>query len=970
MTRDGTENGTDHPGTNAPAAAAARALATITAILAELDRTGRRVPASTLRLQLTAGFTFADAAAVVPVLAELGADTAYLSPVTQAAPGSTSGYDVIDYGQLNAELGGDEGFEMLVAALKAHDLGLLIDVVPNHMGGIPFTNPLWRDVLARGRDSAAAGRFDIDWEAPGLDGKVLAPELGGSLDQVLADGQLPFDISDGALVVRPYGDRSLPLDPATWDTVLGPAGVPADVTDGPRLAAALAADPELAKAVRAELDAWSSPDAAGRVRALLDRQHYVLDDWHRSFDDINYRRFFDVRELAGIRQEEPGMLATTHARVIAAALRLAPRAGLRIDHPGGLADPAGYLHGLQLAWLTAWARQLENPEDPAAFDREIERRAGEVPATPLYLLVESVLGLAEDERLPDDWPVAGDVGYGPLNLLTWLQLDADGARRIATEVWPAFAARSDGAPAPLEELSVVSKRGVAEGYTLADGRRVPAALHPDAMLIARRLGGLPGAPELDVEALRAAVVAVAAHLPVYRTYTPADGRLPADQARWLAHALSGAKGELGGDPALAWVERVLTGVDPSPAELGVRRRFEQFSAPLMAKGFEDRLLYVHVPNPALNEVGGDPAAAGLDPAGWHETVRARLGDQPHALHPTATHDTKRGADTRARLAALTAVPDAWAAFLDRAWDMLESYRTDVDGGRAPSANELYLLLATMAGTLPAEELSAEGPAPKEWAERLGAYMDKALREGKVSTSWVTEDRGWEAATRELAARAAADPDFMAVLRSFVAGNVAVPGMLAGLASVVLSAAVFVPDVYQRTLTWDLDLVDPDNRRPVDWDRIRHDLSDLGAAPDPAALLGTWPDGRLKLWVLRQVLHLRRDHPVLFDQGAYLPLGPGGPDAVTVGVARVLGDEAVVLLVPRLPGRVAGPGTVPVGAAWGDRTAELPPGLPAGSYVDRLTGASVDLDPARPAHLNELLASLPLAILEYRPGAHR
>jgi (1->4)-alpha-D-glucan 1-alpha-D-glucosylmutase len=1023
--------------------AAGRAVDQIERTLAGLERLGKRFPASTLRLQLVQGFGFHDAAAIVPILSGLGVDTAYLSPITQAAPGSTSGYDVVDYSKLNAELGGDAGFEALVRALDAAGIGLLVDVVPNHMGGVPFDNPHWREVLEWGRSAPSAGMFDIDWDAPGLDGKILTPELGDTLDETVAAGQLRVELDQGRLILRLYGEHVLPLTPPSWELVLGPAaerldraralldravadpdwldgtegdaaelrnwlspagidpGDPAalaqaeaehvaardalgqvasglgdpveTVASAARLAELEASDRWVAAALRAELEAMREP---GRLLAMLDRQHYLLDEWHRSFEDLDYRRFFDIRDLAGVRQEAPGTLEATHTRVIQAALRRGARGGLRIDHPGGLADPAGYLTRLQSAWLKAWARSIAEPgPDRAAFDAEVRRLAMERGLDrPLYLLVESVLGLAENEELPADWPVAGDVGYGPLNLLTWLQLDPEGARRLREEVWPGFA----GPRPDLDELAYTSKRGVADGYTLTDGQEVPGALHPDAELLARRLSGLAAgeAPELTTDDLSEAVREIAARLPVYRTYVRRDGGLPPDQRAFVEHALAQAHDT----PAVRWLGSVLLRPDPSPEELGIRRRFEQFTSPLMAKGLEDRLLYLYHPDPAANEVGGEPATTGIAPDGWHDRIERLLAGWPHGLHPTSTHDTKRAADVRARLAVLTERPDAWAGFLNDARDLLAPVREQVDGRPAPTDNELYLLLATMAGTLPADELHRSGPAPAEWVERIAGYMEKALKEGKETTSWVTEDRGVAAAANALIGHAGADERFMTTLRRFVDDEIAVPGMVNGLAALVLKTAVLVPDIYQRELDWDLDLVDPDNRRPVEWDRIgravdglRSHLAETAgghaviAAPDAAGyageLLGRWTDGRIKLWVTMLALHTRRRHRRLYARGAYVRVGPGDAGARTVAVARVLGREAVLHLAPRLTTGLAGTSQPPVGEVWGDRVLPIPAGLPGGAWTNVLTGATVRLTPGGDAPLAELLADLPVAILE-------
>jgi (1->4)-alpha-D-glucan 1-alpha-D-glucosylmutase len=1007
------------------AVAARHAVAAIEATLTELDAAGLRLPASTLRLQLGRDLDLHGVAAIVPLLAELGVDAAYLSPITQAAPGSTSGYDAIDHDAISAELGGEAGLAAVADALAANGVTALIDVVPNHAGGVPWHNPRWQDVLTWGRAAASAPWFDIDWEAPGADlyGRLLVAELGDTVEATIAAGQLPLALDGDAggrrLVLRPYGDRVLPLSPPTWPLVLDPA---AERLEGQSEAAALrrisealgepdpaaaerlladlpAAHPLAEAALAAEVEAVNDTGPAGRARklALLDAQPYRLDRWQRSFQDINYRRFFDIRDLAGLRQELPEVFEATHGRILAAALRLGQhRAGLRIDHPGGLADPAGYLAALQLHHLAAWAAEVVAGQpggdrlDRAALTAEVARlwaearteRPGSPLVRPLWVVIESVLSLEVGEDLPAGWPVHGEVGYGALNLLTHLQMDPEGAARIAGSVWP----RVTGPRPGQRELAHASKRGVVDGVRLAGGATVPGPLRPDAELLTRRLlaiaAGDPEAKTFEAADLGEALREVAARLPVYRTYTGDHGELEPDQRILVEGAVTEAKAaaEPGAKAAIDWLGDVLTRSEGPPEAVAFRRRFEQFTAPLAAKGLEDRLLYVHHPNPAANEVGGDPGALGIAPAAWHAALERRLADWPGALTATSTHDTKRAADVRARLTVLTEVPDAWAAFLDGMLGRLEPMRADTPAGRAPSGNELYLLLATLVGTLPATDLdTGTAPVPAGYADRIAAYMTKALREGKETTSWVAQDVAWEAAMRQVVGALLADPACLAELRRFTAEHVAVPGMVNGLAQVVLKLAGPVPDVYQRELGWDHDLVDPDNRGPVDWAAVQATLDGFGphlardeqgsrrAAPGPGTaafareLLADWPGGRVKLWVTMLGLHARNRHRRLHRHGAWVGGGPDGPAARTVAGARVLGEDAVLTVVPRLTAGLAG-GRPPVGAAWGDQTLALPDELPAGAYANVFTGAHLKLAGGQ-VPLAELLADLPVAILE-------
>ncbi|HKI97035.1 MAG TPA: malto-oligosyltrehalose synthase [bacterium] len=957
-------------------------------------------PRATYRLQLGRTLPFAAAAGLTDYLAALGVSHCYASPILRARSSSAHGYDGVDPTQLDPKLGGDAGFAVWDAALREAGLGLLLDIVPNHLCVVGGENPWWQDVLTHGRGSPRAICFDIDWDPPdpALAGRVLLPLLGQPLPEVLAAGELRVVCADGALAVA-YHEHRWPLAPHSWSRVLTPltwrrgvpaperaelsallAGLrrfrpPAAVTRplSPRvlglwqaaqmrLARLLAEHPALLSALGAELDALAAEaadyPARGRWARLLEGQAWRLAYWQEAGQRLNYRRFFDITELAGLRQEDPRVFAATHARVLELVAAGSVQ-GLRIDHPDGLAHPAGYLRRLRRALHAALAR---------VPDGHGERRRLQGPAGG-YVVVEKILDPGERRR--GDWPVEGGTGYDMLYRLNAVQVDTTHAAAFR-----AAYARCTGDAEPFAEHVHAGKRLV-----------LRTALAGDVARLARRLQALAAGTEawreVGPDTWRNALEALATCMPVYRTYVADGGPASTEDSHWLAVALAEVRrrrGEL--DPTLVdWLGALLA----HPAEALPRAaraaqawvtRFQQLTGAAMAKGLEDTAYYRYVPLVSLNEVGGDPATFGINREAFHAWNRSRARRWPHALSATATHDTKRGEDVRARLNALSEVPEQWeAAFHD--WQRLNArHRTPVGDLTVPDPITEYLLYQTLVGAWP-----LGGRADVEWAgfaERIAAYLLKAVREAKRHTSWTEPNAAYEEALARFVAHLLAparDNPFPEQVEAFLA-PLQRAGLHNSLAQTLLKLALpGVPDFYQGTELWDFSLVDPDNRRPVDFQRRRELLEALPDPPTPAAaasLLATGPDGRIKLHVIRQGLALRTRRQALFSGSDYRPLAVRGErERHAIAFARTRGRTALVAAVGRfflgLPGGAAAPFALPVGkAVWGDTVLEGARGLPGGTWRDVLTGQ--ELTPQREAHrlifpLARVFAHLPVALLE-------
>jgi (1->4)-alpha-D-glucan 1-alpha-D-glucosylmutase len=746
------------------------------------------VPTSTYRLQIQRDFTLTDAARLLDYLADLGVGAVYLSPLLRSTTGSAHGYDTVDVTRIDPDRGGEEGLQAVFTAAEAQGLGVVIDIVPNHLGiEVPAENPPWWDVLKNGQESAYADWFDIDWSRP----RILLPVLGDDAVLSVEDGELR------------YYEHRFPLAEGSW-------------TEG-----------EDAETVHA-------------------RQHYELVHHSRGNRELNYRRFFAVTTLAGVRVEDERVFEATHALVRQWVDRGV--AGLRIDHPDGLVDPGEYLRRLRAMAPDQW------------------------------ITVEKIL--EPGEKLPADWPVDGTTGYDAMREVNGLFVD--------------------GSHEP--ELTRLYQRLTGDDRTIADhveaGKRmVVAELLPAEI---RRMAAL--APEIEDATAGIAEVAVA--FAVYRSYLP-DGVADLDHALALA---ARRRPEL--QPVLDALSPRLHDADDELA-----RRMQQLSGATMAKGTEDTAFYRYARFVALNEVGGDPDEVGIDLAAFHEAQRVRQAEQPQSMTGLSTHDTKRGEDVRARLAVLAEIPQSWADFAERF----------LAAAAVPNRAFGYFLAQTLVGAGPIER------------ERMHAYAEKAMREASEQTTYTAVDEAFEAGVHAAVDAAYDEPQLRSAWDDLVAA-VTEPGWSNALGQKLVQLTMpGIPDVYQGTELWDDSLVDPDNRRPVDF-ALRRSLLEQVSQTHP----GVDESGAAKLWVTAQALHARREHPELFT--GYAPLRATGPAADHL-VAFDRGGA--VTLATRLPVGLAATG------GWLDTELALP-----GSYVDVLTGREL----GGRVQVAEVLDRYPVALL--------
>ncbi|HLS58572.1 MAG TPA: malto-oligosyltrehalose synthase [Paracoccaceae bacterium] len=808
---------------------------------------------ATCRLQFHAGFTFADAEGLVPYLAELGISHLYASPIFAARPGSMHGYDVIDPTRLNPELGTEAGFASLVAALHRAGMGLIIDIVPNHMA-IARGNRLLQEALCLGPESEAARIFDIDWGAE----QVAMPFLGGPIEEVLGEIRLERD-PDG-LVMAVCHDNAFALRPGSIAQLAEAAGLDPALAEGWR---ALEESPEATGLVDAMhgfaqlgAEAAAALDrvlAAADLVAVLAEQRWRLTDWRSAAETLNHRRFFNITELIGVRAEDPWVFERTH-RLALDLVRRGDVDGLRIDHVDGLADPAGYCRTL---------REAVGPDVP--------------------IFVEKILG--PHEVLPD-WPVDGTTGYERLNEINRLFVDAggyaalDGHLVASGLLGPEFRARLAAA-----------KRQVLDELFAPEVAALAA--------LAAKLG-----TGLDQGGIGAAIRSLLVHFPVYRSYA-GDGWSADDTAHWR-EALTRIL-EFEGDEAAARAQKLFDALGEGEAARDFVTRFQQLSGPAMAKGLEDTELYRSVALASVNEVGGEPEVPAATPGVAHRAVEARVARGDRSLIPLATHDTKRGPETRARINTLSHDAAAWIGTSRRWSELGRAIRTS---DTAPDALDEWLIHQTLVGAWPIT------------ADRLTQYLEKAMREAKRHTRWEAPDEAYEGAVRAYA-EALLEGKAGRPLRDAVADHVAGLEMAArtnAIAQTVLQLAwPGVPDIYQGTELWDRSLVDPDNRRPVDWDLRRRLLAEEGMPP-----LAEDEEGVTKLRVTASLLDLRRRHPGLLVDGAYRPL-PQGDEAVFAFLRAGEGRE-LLIAVP-LRGRAA--------------RVEIAEDL-AGSWTDVVRGGAVDL----------------------------
>jgi (1->4)-alpha-D-glucan 1-alpha-D-glucosylmutase len=821
-------------------------------------------PRATYRLQFHKGFPFPAGRDLAGYLAELGVSHVYSSPILTARAGSPHGYDVVRYDSVNPELGGEEGFREMAAALREHGVGIILDIVPNHVAVGGGDNPMWLDLLKHGRESRYASWFDVDFETPDaeLTGKVHAPFLGEPYRNVLAAGELALIAREEGGYAVSYGEHLFPIRPEDE----------AEIAD-------------------AGFDAYAD---AAKLDALIARQNFLLDWWRNAGDRINWRRFFDITQLAAIRMEEPAAFAAKHAL----ALRLYAEGvidGLRIDHVDGLGDPAGYCRKLR---SELDARQGQRPADSA------QGRA--------WLVVEKIL--ASGEHIAADWDVDGSTGYDFMDQVSALQHRPDAAAPLSAH-WAVISGR----PRDFHGEEEIARHEILSHSFDGQRERLIDALE-EAGAEHRHSEGIMRA------GLRRAVTSLIAQMRAYRSYaTGQDDGVGAGE-RLQAALESALAAPLSDPPALRFVASVMAGQggdDLQPSRITAIRRFNQLTAPLAAKAVEDTAFYRYGRLLSRNDVGFDAGMLGLDIDAFHEMMQRRATQSPRSQLATATHDHKRGEDVRARLAVLSEMPQAWIDASER-WSVLNAGIRPAAFDRADE----YMLYQMMVGAWPLGLAADDATGLEAFAVRLAAWARKALREGKLRSGWAAPNETYEDKA-DAFIHAALTPSrsegFLAEIAAFVA-RVARPGALNGLVQTALRClAPGLPDTYQGTEFWDFSLVDPDNRRPVDFGARRIALAQRLTLD---LLAESWRDGRIKQTLLRKLLALRQSEPGLFAEGSYEPLAVEGERAENgMAFLRRSGDRTVLVVLARCcaSGMAGGEALVPDRAWWGDTRVALPEG---------------------------------------------
>ena len=877
------------------------------------------VPLSTYRVQMRAEFGFDDAAAIADYLSDLGVTHLYSSPYLQAGPGSTHGYDVLDHSKPNDELGGEEGHARFCHALGENGLGQILDIVPNHMSIASRDNRWWWDVLENGQSSLFASYFDVDWNPADakLRDMVLIPILGDHYGREVDAGHIQLHRDGGSFTFR-YFDHVMPVAPRSLDTLLHRAAIVADseslafIADSYEnlppststdrtlasrrhrdkkflhalLARTVAEEPRVGEAIDgvvAEINA-SSTD----VDILLERQNYRLAHWKTAVQELDYRRFFDINTLISLRMEDQQVFEDSH-RLILEWVHKGVIDGLRVDHPDGLRDPAEYCERLRQAAGDAW------------------------------VVIEKIL--EPGEALPSDWPVAGTTGYDFLNRLGGLLIAQENEGAI-TDFYAKFTGESVDYPAMVH----AKKLDVLKMMFGSDVNRLSA-------LLSRVCEGQKRYRDYTRRELTILLREVIACFPVYRTYVDPDtGKVTEIDVKYIDESLKLAKENRPeiDDDLLGFLRDLLTLKIEGEAEASLVARFQQNTGPVMAKGLEDTVFYNYNRLVALNEVGGDPGHFGISPRQFHADCQAMVGRWGESMTTTTTHDTKRSEDVRARIALLSEIPTEWAAAVNRWAEMNAQYRTR----EYPDRNAEYLLYQILVGAWPIN------------AARANEYMAKACSEAKAHTSWTEANEPYVEAVKKFVEGILADDQFVADLEKFVAPLVE-PGRVNSLTQALIKlTAPGVPDTYQGTELWDLSLVDPDNRREVDYTIRRKFLKELAAGMTPEAITARSDEGLTKMHVTRQALHLRKARRQAFGkEGTYTPLRGRGAKADHV-VAFDRNHEVVTVAV-RLP--------ITRGDEWGDTSIFLP----EGTWTNTLTDETV---PGGTVRLADLLKRFPVALL--------
>lgn len=936
---------------------------------------GFRVPVSTYRLQFHCDLRFDDARALVPYLAKLGITDCYTSPFLQARPGSPHGYDICNHNQLNTELGSEEEYVAFTDALAAHEMGQIVDFVPNHMGIDAAINPWWRDVLENGQCSPFAGSFDIDWHPvkPELKDKILLPILGDQYGLVLERGELSVIFNCGTFTLR-YFDHQLPLNPRQFSMLLDhdleslrlalgdehpdlveylsiltalrnlPAHTETDAVRvaerhrekevaRERLARLAAGAPVIQRHIETAVGAFNGtpghPSSFDRLHSLLEAQPYRLASWQTASHEINYRRFFDINQLAGLHMEDPQVFAATHGLILR-LIREGGVSGIRLDHIDGLFDPGQYLERLQ---------QSVREQLPAAPHDTAHGQH-------LYVVTEKILSAGE--LLPERWPTAGTSGYDFLNELNGLFVNRRNHQALQ-RVYRRFTG---------------FRKAFAD--TVYEGKKLimDTAMASELNVLAHALSHVSEQDrrtrDFTLNSLRDVLQEIIACFPIYRTYITDAGATKADRDAIETAIRRARRRNPTMEPSIFEFLRNTLLPDPQSGDYALRlafaMKFQQYTGPVQAKGLEDTACYRYNLLASLNEVGGDPGRFGCPSADFHAANQQRRQRYPFTMLASSTHDTKRGEDVRARLNVLSELPEDWGHNLSTWAKINATNRPLVEGERAPDRNDEYLFYQTLLGVWPPGADANAIQHDKSLLNRLRDYMLKAVREAKVHTSWTPQNHAYEAAVARFVDRTLTGPTaerFLAAFQPFQ-NRVARLGMLNALSQLLLKVtSPGVPDFYQGTELWDLNLVDPDNRRPVDYavrqqllDALEPLLNDFAPAMSAARrieavreMLARWEDGRIKLFLTATTLRLRRQRPALFQSGAYEALEAEGDLADhVVALARRHHYDAVIAVVPRLlvPLTTA-VRPLPVGVGtWGMTRLRLPTELSNWSYYNVLT----------------------------------
>ncbi|HWK31614.1 MAG TPA: malto-oligosyltrehalose synthase [Terriglobales bacterium] len=981
----------------------------VTRCLDELAKRSRDLrPRATYRLQFHKDFTLNDARAIVPYLAQLGVSHLYASPLLQARAGSQHGYDIVDHNHLNPEIGTEDDLRALVASLRQHGMGLILDTVPNHMGVGFGDNPWWQDVLENGRTAEHAGFFDVDWNPlkPELKDKVLLPVLGSAYGDELDAGNIKINF-DGEFFAS-YYDRKFPIDPQTVPLILEPQLSkvhPTEEQSGPikelqqileqmsSLPAHKERDPvrgtwrrDLAPRLKARLRELTAASAfvrtlvnaaveavnldQDRVHELLEKQAYRLAHWRVSAEEINYRRFFDINDLVGLRMENPEVFAQTH-KLLRRWLADGIVDGIRIDHLDGMLNPRQYLTRVQMLYAASQCVGAE-PRSPLAdngIEVELQNAFGQhesvLQKPPLYCVVEKILEPAEE--LPEEWPVDGTSGYEFAHLVSGIFVDQRNEEAFTKlyHRWLGYSVIFD------EELYHAKK--IVMHTALAGEVNVLAHMLEELASMDRH------ARDFTRKALRDAIRETIACFPIYRTYIDERGEIAERDVRYIEAAVRRARRRNAGTARSVFEflrdSLLLSGGDKIGAlQLQFTLKFQQLTGPVMAKGLEDTVCYTYNRFLASNEVGGSPAIFGVSLDDFHRANAVRARRWPTSMLASSTHDTKRSEDVRARLDVLSEMPKQWSQQVMRWRRTNLPKKIELEDGRiAPDANEEYFLYQTLVGTWPAGMAEPDDA----YLDRISAYMEKALHEAKRNLSWINPDPEYVGAVkrfiREIVSSKRKGANFF--VRDLVEflRPVQYHGALNSIAQTLVKlTAPGVPDIYQGMELLDLSLVDPDNRRPVDFERRRQWMN-IFAEQSPAEyselckrLMAEVESGAAKLWTLARALAFRRDNDDLYRQGSYQPVHAAGDKREHLAAfARQHGNALAITAVPRFtPTLMKGKMQFPTGDTWGSTELLIPPSS-AEIFENVLTGEMVKLTANGTILARELFRVFPVALLASR-----